>query len=258
MPRRNRRIADHYQPGPVSLSGIGHTPRTKARPVTQPEYAWGSEPDHFTQPQRWAEPEPFTEPERKAQPEPRRRTRVERPLALPEPVPAAAPALPQPPAVEPSQVLPEPLPVPLPTPAAAPSQAPADEPFQVDHTYRDHPPRKDAAFLTAWGQGLLSDEDYLEPIVQQVNGLTATTNGAHITVADVQKVGAHMATQALDDGSCVHPGTKRPSGLAKCPEDIVTSAMRALRLSGWAEIQHKPTKTSPTDHRLIIRKGFQQ
>lgn len=256
MSRRNRRIPHPYEPGPVRLSGGSPTPHTRAQPITAPEYAWGTEPEPFTQPQRWAEPEPFTEPQRKAEPEPRRRTQVERPLALPEPLPKPAPALPQRPAVEPSQVLPEPLPVPLPTPAAAPSQAPADEPFQVDHTYRDHPPKKDAAFLTAWGQGLLSDTDYLEPDVQQVNGLTATTNGAYITAADVQKVGAHMATQALDDGSCVHPGTKRLSGLSKCPEDVVTSAMRALHMSGWAEVQHKPTKTSPTVHRLIIRIGF--
>ena len=67
-----------------------------------------------------------------------------------------------------------------------------------------------------------------------------------------------MATQALDDGSCVHPGTSRLAQLAKCPQAVVIGAMRALRMAGWAEVQHPPTKTSPTVHRLTMRRGFQE
>lgn len=110
----------------------------------------------------------------------------------------------------------------------------------------------------AWGQALASDTTHLEPFCAEENAQTKFTNGAPITPADVVRVGVQCISQALDDGSCVHPGTRRLAGLSRCAEDVVISAMRVLRQSGWAEIQQRPTRTSPTVHRLTVRNEYEQ
>lgn len=126
-------------------------------------------------------------------------------------------------------------------------------PHQVDHRSTDHPPRRDASYVTAWADAFLLDTDRLDAERQKLS-----SQGDAMTTLDVQKVGLTMAIEALDDGSCSHPGALRLSRLVGCSQEIAVQALRVLRSTGWISITHKPTRTSPTVHRLDYPKGVQK